>query len=209
MKHLKMLGLAAIAALGLMAFVGAGTASATTLATDVAGTIHYEAGTVIHSTLKPETSALLETTGGAEIATCTGSTVQGKLEDPVVETAGKKFVSGTWITGAIEKLTWEGCNQTTDNVNLGSLEIMQIGTEDRGEVRSKGSNVTLGVFGVSCTYGTGEGTILGNISGGEAPVLTINAILARSAGNTLLCPASGRWTATYIVTSPHTVHIVS
>jgi hypothetical protein len=203
-----MLGLAAIAALGLMAFVGAGTASATTLSTDAAGAIHYEVGTVIHIDLKSGTSDLLETTGGAEIATCTGSTLITKLESPAVETAGKKYPSGTRISGSIETLTWEGCNQTTDNVNLGRLEIMQT-TGDAGTVVGKGTNVTLGVFGVSCTYGTGEGTTLGTISGGSAPVIVINAVLARSAGNTLLCPASGRWTAEYILTSPHELHVVA
>jgi hypothetical protein len=208
MKHLKMLGLAAIAALGLMAFVGAGTASATTLSTDAAGAIHYEAGTEIHMTLKSGTSLLTETTGGAEIATCTGSTIKWKLEDPVVETAGKKFVSGTWVTGAINALAWEGCSQTTDNVTLGSLEIMRT-TGDAGTIVGKGTNVTFGVFGVSCTYGTNEGTALGTIHGGAAPELAINVILARSAGNTLLCPASARLTGAYMFTSPHEVHIVS
>jgi hypothetical protein len=197
MKHLKMLGLAAIAALGLMAFVGAGTASATTLSTDAAGTTKYAANQEIHATLKTGTSALLETTGGAEIATCTGSTVKGTIGT----------ATGTWVTGNIAALNWEGCSQVTNTVNTGSLEIMQT-VGNAGTVVGRGSNVTLGVFGVSCTYGTGEGTTLGTINGGAEPELVINAVLARSAGNTLLCPASGRWTATYIVTTPHALNIV-
>lgn len=49
MKHLKMLGLAAIATLGLMAFVGAGTASASTaLSTDSAGTISTRKARPLH-----------------------------------------------------------------------------------------------------------------------------------------------------------------
>lgn len=66
MKHLEMPGLVAIAALSLMASVGARTASATTLATDAAGTIHYEVGTVIHMTLKQGTSLATEFTSGAQ-----------------------------------------------------------------------------------------------------------------------------------------------
>jgi hypothetical protein len=85
---------------------------------------------------------------------------------------------------------------------------MQVGTEDKGEVRSKGSQVTLNIFGVSCTYGTGEGTILGTITGGEAPELAINAALPKTAGG-FLCPGTGVWNAKYIVTSPHAVHITS
>jgi hypothetical protein len=214
MKHLKMLGLAAIAALGLMAFVGAGTASATTISTDAAGTIKYPVGTEIHSTLKSGTSAILETTAGETVATCTTSTVKGKIEDPAVKTGEVEYPSGTWITGAISSLTWgepEGvggkCSQTTDTLTKGSLEIMQT-TGDAGTVVSKASEVTLTLFGVSCVYGTGAGTTLGTITGGEAPELAINAVLPKISGS-FLCPSSGRWTATYTITSPHALHITS
>jgi hypothetical protein len=207
MKNLKMLGLAAIAALGLMAFVGAGTASATTLSTDAAGTVHYEVGQEIHATLKTGTSALLEDTSNNPIATCTGSTVKGKIEDPVVETAGKKFPSGTWVTGAISALTWSGCSQTTTTTATGSLEIMKTGA-DEGEIVGKNSKVTLSVFGVSCVYGTSpEGTKIGTVKGGEAPELSISASIPRVEGG-FLCPSTGRWTATYIITTPHALHIV-
>ena len=81
MKHLKMLGLAAIAALGLMAFVGAGSASATTLFTDKAHTIVYKKGTTIHTTLQPGTSARLGETSGGTIATCLKSTTHGVTEN--------------------------------------------------------------------------------------------------------------------------------
>jgi hypothetical protein len=198
MKHLKMLGLAAIAALGTMAFVGTGTASATTLSTDAAGNTKYALGTGFILSLEPITSTLLETTSGGEVATCSRSTVSGSIST----------ATGTWVSGSIGILTWAECNQTTDTINSGSLEIMQT-TGDAGTVVGKGTNVTLGVFGVSCTYGTGEGTTLGTISGGEAPELSINAILSRSAGNILLCPSTGRWTANYIVTSPHAIHVVA
>jgi hypothetical protein len=196
MKHLKMLGLAAIAALGLMAFVGAGTASATTLSTDFAGTVKYAVGTTVHLTLKSGTSALYETTGGSEISTCTESTIHGSIGT----------ATGTWVLVNISGLTWGGCSQTTDTVTNGSIEIMQT-TGDAGEVVGIGTNWTLGVFGVSCTYGFGEATRLGTITGGEAPELWINAILPRTAGNTLLCPASSRYTTTYVIKSPHAVHV--
>lgn len=52
MNHLKILGFAAVTALGLMAFIGTGTASATTLSTDAAGTAKYPVGTTFHATLK-------------------------------------------------------------------------------------------------------------------------------------------------------------
>jgi hypothetical protein len=211
MKNLKMLGLAAIAALGLMAFVGAGTASATTLSTDAAGTVKYGVGTEISSSLKAETSALLETTAGEKIATCTTSSVGGKITT----------ATGTWVTGTLESLTWgdpegKNCSQPTKSLvteevegkkYYGKLEIMKTGA-DEGEVVGKNSSVTLSVFGVSCVYGTSaEGNKLGTVKGGEAPELVINAVLPKKEGG-FLCPSSGRWTATYIVTTPHALHVV-
>jgi hypothetical protein len=212
MRHLKILGLAAIAALGLMALVGAGTASATTLATDVAGTAHYTKGTVMDLSLKSGTSALLETTEGAKIATCTTSTAKGKFEGPVVKTGEVEYVSGTWITGAIEELTWgdpegKNCSQPTKTLANGSLEIMKTGA-DEAEIVGKNTSTTMSVFGVSCVYGTSaEGNKLGTIKGGEAPELVISAVLPRKEGG-FLCPGSTRATTTYVVTSPHALHFV-
>ena len=79
---------------------------------------------------------------------------------------------------------------------------------EKGTVLGKGSKVTLSVFGVSCVYGTGEGTTLGTISSGEAPVLAINATLPRIEGG-FLCPSTGTWTANYVVTSPHALYITN
>jgi hypothetical protein len=198
MKHLKTLGLAAIAALGLMAVVGVGTASATTFATDAAGTIKYAVGTEIHETQKSGTSGLWEKTNGEKIATCTGSTLKTTIESNN---------TGTWVGGAISTLAWEGCSQTTDNLANGSLEIMKTGT-DEGEVVGKNTKVTLSVFGVSCVYGTSpEGHKLGTIKGGEAPELVISAVLPRIEGG-FLCPTTAHFTWTGIVTSPHALHFV-
>jgi hypothetical protein len=194
MKYLKMLGLAAIAAMGLMAFVGAGTASATTLFTNSNNTSPYPAGTTIHATLEPGTSAILES-GSTIIATCTSSTVHG---DTTNET-------GTWIDGPITSLKFEECSQTTHVLATGSLEIMDTGG-NTGEVWGKGNSVTLGVFGTSCTYGTGEGVKLGTITGGQEPTLKIDATIPRTAGG-FLCPSTGTWTASYLVTSPHAVYV--
>src|SRR6478735_9962944 len=96
MRTLKMLALAAIAALGLMAFVGAGTASAATTcktkpnaANECPTGWHHPIGTIIHATLKVGTTANLETTAGETVDTCTESTIKshttttGGLNKPV------------------------------------------------------------------------------------------------------------------------------
>jgi hypothetical protein len=190
MKHLKMLGLAAIAALGLLAFVGAGTASATTLFKDAAKTEAYGAGTEIKSTLAPGTSALLKS-GSVTIATCTESSVAGTTAN----------ATGVTVGGEITSLTWGGCSQTTHTLANGSLSI-----DSEGNVTGKGNSVTLGVFGTSCVYGTGEGVKLGTLTGGSPAVLKINAQIPRIAGG-FLCPSPGTWTAEYIVTSPSPLYV--
>jgi hypothetical protein len=182
MKHLKMLGLAAIAALGLLAFVGAGTASATTLFKDAAKTEAYGAGTEIKSTLAPGTSALLKS-GSVTIATCTESSAAGTTAN----------ATGITVSIDIHIRVTGGCSQTTHTTALGSLSI-----NSEGDVTGKGNSVTLGVFGTSCTYGTGEG--------GSPAVLKINAQIPRIAGG-FLCPSPGTWTAEYIVTSPSSLYV--
>jgi hypothetical protein len=76
MKHLKMLSLAAIAALGLMAFLGAGTASAD-LYTDSRKTVKYKTGTTFFASLATGGSSILKS-GSIVIATCTGGGQIGK-----------------------------------------------------------------------------------------------------------------------------------
>ncbi len=154
----------------------------------------YPKGTKIVASLVTGTSATL-TSGGSTIATCTGSTVEGSTNAE----------SGSPLSGGISKLTWESCNQTTHTVANGSLDITNIG-KTNGTVTGTGNSVTVGIFGTSCTYGTGAGTHLGTISSGAAPILKINATVPRVAGG-FLCPSSGVWEAEYVVTSPHALYV--
>jgi len=194
MKYLKVLGVAAFAATALMAF-GAGTASATTLFTDEAKTIAYPSGTTIHATLVPGTSAKLTNTAGETIATCPKSTVH-------ITTSA---LSGNPLPGVLDKLTWEECSQTTHTVANGSLDVaFTSGTS--GTVTGTANQVTIGIFGVSCTYGTGEGTKLGTMTGGAEPKMAINAVVNKTAGG-FLCPSTGIWEAEYVVTTPHALFV--
>jgi hypothetical protein len=194
MKNLKSLGLAMLAATAVMA-TSANTASATTLFTDSAKTIAFPAGETFHATLKPGTSAKLTNTSHETLATCGGSTVHG--------TTSSK--SGAAIAIAIGTLTWEGCSQTTHTVAKGSLDVaFTSGTS--GSVTGTANQVTVSIFGVTCTYGTGEGTKLGSLTGGSEPIIAINAVVLKTAGP-FLCPSSGYWDAEYIVTSPHALFV--
>lgn len=199
MKYLKMLGLAAFAALALMA-LGVGTASATKLCTDEACATVYPVGTEIHASLRPSSTFRLTSPANTTVATCTTSTIKGK-------TSNKE---GATVSGPIEALTWGSagteCTVTTDTVAFGSFEIEKTGANE-GKVVGKGTEVTYKIFGTTCTYGTGLGTILGTIKGGVEPVLVINnANVVKTAGN-FLCPSTAFWDAEYIVTSPHAMFI--
>jgi hypothetical protein len=201
MKYVKILGLAAVAAMALMAF-GAGTASATKLCLNNLSTTacssHLATGGTVEGTLTG--SAILETTGGSTLDTCTGSTVSGKTTTTAA--------TGSSVIGDVETLTWTGCTFPTGTVAKGSLEIKHIAGTDNGTLTGKGQEVTIntGFFG-ACTYGTGAGTDLGTVVGGAPAKLTINALVPLVKNESGLCPAEARWTASYTVTKPNPVYI--
>jgi hypothetical protein len=200
MKYLKMLGLAAIAAMGLMVFLGASSASATVLCTTTdtpACLMPYGQLTVIDASLSG--SAILES-GSTTLDTCTGGTVKGKINN-----AGG---ASETVSGNIEELTWTGCTNTTDTTALGSLEIHYIENTHNGTVTGKASKVTVNTLGVTCTYGTGTGTHLGTLTGGEAPVLNISTTVPKIEGS-FICPSSASWTASYTITEPHALYVTA
>jgi hypothetical protein len=188
MKYVKMLGLAAMAAMALMAF-GAGTASATTLySTGVA----LPAGTTLHATLEGGTAVLSTTDGKTLVDTCTGSTVHGTTSN----------TSGTTVTGAISTLSWSGCTVTTDTLTNGTLHVAYNAETKVSTVTGSGSVVTVNFGGVSCRYGTGAGTHLGNLGTGT---LAINAVINEQAPTSFICPDTTKWVANYLITTPHDV----
>jgi len=193
--YLKTLCLSAITAMALLGLAGTGAAQAI-LYTDAAKTIPYSAGTVVDLSLKSGTTTKLTAGGGETEATCSESTAKGK----VANEPGEPLV-------VIETLTWGGCKQTTDTLAKGSLEIRWTsGTS--GEVIGRETQWTETIGGLSCTYGFGESTKLGTISGGEAPVLQIEATVKKISGS-LLCPEKPTLDAEYEVTEPHALYVGS
>jgi hypothetical protein len=186
MKHLKMLGLFAMAAVALMAF--AGSASAQTL-TAPTGTEYT--GTLSASL---EGSALLKA-GFAEI-TCTEGVVGGTV------TANTNIHA----SGSIDTVHFSSCKegQTVDTlVQTGTLTI----NRSTREVSGTGVAITTAVGGVSCVYTLGEtSNLLGtakntSVGGVDKVTLAINAKLPKKEGG-FLCASPATWTANYIVTTP-------
>ncbi|HEX5594125.1 MAG TPA: hypothetical protein VFX35_12355 [Solirubrobacterales bacterium] len=197
MKHLKMLGLAAMAIASVMAF-SAASASATEL---YSGATTLPSGTTLTSSLSG--TASLTTTSGTVLDTCTGGGVTGKT----TTAGGGEKVN---VVGSVEKagVTWSGCTKTTDTLEGGTLEIAWKEGKN-GTVTGKGFKVTVEMvaeFGGTCSYTLGTvGTNLGELKGvtgeKEHATLAINAIVNGASGNSFLCPADTKWVANYTVTS--------
>jgi hypothetical protein len=193
MKLSKILGVAAFAALALMAF--ASTASATTLETNG---VTQSGGVTIKSTAS--STITLESTSGVFSNTCSTSTVEGTTS----------VTSGTTVSGSISALSFSNCTHSpVVVVSKGSLSVERIGTTTNGTVRSSGAEVTVPVtiFGsvvsTTCkTNNTDIGTLTGSsVSGGSK--ITLSAIL--ECGGVL---PSARWTGTYTITG-HGIGVVA
>lgn len=216
MKYVKMLALAAVAVGALMAFVGAGTASASKICSTKVDPCpagqNWPVGTVIDFSLKKGTSAILTDTTGEVINTCTGSTVKGKITNAGSSTAT--------VTGTIEELTWTGCSFTTTTNHKGCLEIHNISktfngtvTSDPCDIDAQGrtnTEVTINtVFFGSCVYGIAAGKSIGDLTEGkyvkekeETAVFTANAVATKLSGSNFACPETAKWEATYVLTAP-------
>ena len=196
MKHLKMLGLAAVAAAALMAFTGANSASATVL-TSPAGTM-LAAGTEIHAV--SEEKPVLTTT--FKTVECNKSTVAGRVAN-----AGGATET---VRGLVETLTFEECNCTVKVIHKGALEIHKIGTGSNGTVVSDGATVTVNcstIFGtVHCDYetlNTDLGTLTGSTTTGGTATMDITAVIPIEPGESdEICPEESTWHAKYKVTTP-------
>ncbi len=213
MKYAKMLALAAVAASALLAFIGAGSASAAVICSTTgidpcpAGQ-KWEAGTVIDFSIPAGGSALLTETGGKTIDTCKTSTVKGKITEPGGE--------GKTATGPVEELTWGTCTFPTKTLTMAALEVKKIAGTSNGTVLAdeytpkgeKRFEVTINtvLFG-SCIYTVEPGASLGDLTEGKTgtetpPVFHANAVAKKTPTSPIPCPETAKWTATYTMTSP-------
>lgn len=198
MKYVKMLGLAAIAAAALMAFVGAGTASATELTCTEPEKVKVvcPAGTSIHA--EAESKVILHPPIGS--IECSQSTVAGK-------TANKGSATET-VSGAIEHLTFGECNATVHVLKNGSLEIhtQEASSNNNGTLTSSGAEVTVLFAGFHCIFGTNNtdlGTVTGSSTTGGTATLDIKATIPRIGGTSgIFCGSTAAWTGAYKANTP-------
>jgi hypothetical protein len=195
MKHLKMLGLAVMAAAALMALIGAASASATVICKNNLNTEKcsepYPVGT--KGTASLQGSAVMETLGGETLVTCTGSTVSSTLEN-----AGS---ATTTVKSSLSSISFTGCSTTVSVISPGSAELHHIPGTDNGTLTTQNTKVTTLIFGVSCTYGTGASRDVGTTVGGNPGSMTLNTTFPKVEGG-FVCPSEVRFTGKYVATSP-------
>jgi hypothetical protein len=205
MKYLKMLGLAAVAAMALMAFVGAGSASATVFCSTNTSPCpagqKWVAGTAPRFTVKAGTAGIWTDTSGNVVANCPQGEIKGKITN-----SGSATETVTTSVAASD-FTWEstgGCFNTV-TVEGGNLEIHAISGTANGTVTVSGIKITiyLEAFGVSCIYGFSTGADLGTLTGGgsNSATLDINTVFVKKEGS-FFCPGSLHWTEEFIQTQP-------
>jgi hypothetical protein len=211
MRHLKILGIAVIAAFSLVAFVGATTASATRLCstnTTPCGNV-YANDTVFTTHLKTGTNAVLTTSGGVinPTLTCNTSTVG-------VTNSNQGGGAGVAVLGRLTSLSFTGCSSVSPTGCSSSATVGSL-TGATGAIKyTSGMNGTLqltpplvgfhcpvGPNIVLCTFG-GSGTVDGTITGGNPAIVHIVNQSIATSGGTLGCPTASTWNAQYQTTVP-------
>lgn len=209
MKYIKVLGLAAIAATALMAFVGASSASATVLCKSAtspcpAGEM-YEPGTVIEGTSTnaeltsnlanvdckdSHTTAVTTTTGGA------AETVQGTITSLTFNECSTTQTPPLPCEVTVNNLPYHAEVHWTTGVN-GQLTVESDGSGSPGA-----SVVCAGV--ISCTFERALFTL--PVAGGNPATISANKIsLERTPfGGTPLCGTEAFWDATYTAVGVNT-----
>jgi hypothetical protein len=153
------------------------------------------AGTEIKGSLTGGTATLTDTEGHV-LDTCSGSSISGKTSNAGSST---ETVKGSVASTA---LTWSGCTVATSTTEGGELEIHSITGTTNGTLTAKKFKVSINtvLFG-NCVYTAGEGTDMGTLKGNTAgnATMEVNAIVTKVSG---ICNNTGKWVATYAVTSP-------
>lgn len=198
MKYIKMLGLAAVVAGAFMAFVGAGSASATGFlctTNTTPCTSKAAVNTEIKSKLKSAKAILTAGFGKVE---CSKSEVNGHTK-----TTGEGGSAGL-AEGPITTLAFSECNGTVTTEKTGSLSVSWTETMN-GNLTASGFQVHTVVAGVACTYG---GTVsekikfIGSPEAGKPAIVKAEEAPIPKVEGGFLCGEPAHWNAEYEVTTP-------
>lgn len=199
MKYLKILGLAAIAAMAMSA-VAVSSASATTLEE---GGVAKDNAITLTASLDPGVSAVLSLTNGDLANTCTTSHVHGTTETPFTRTR---------LTGKITTLSFSTCTRPVTVHKPGALAVEHIPGTTNGTVFSEGAEVTVGtpIGTLTCTTAA-AGTHIGTLTGATT-VGNPSAHATMDINGTINCgflAPSTSWKGSYIITTPTDLGVVA
>jgi hypothetical protein len=220
-KYVKMLGLAALAALATMAFIGATTASADTLCKSLLDPCpeaeRYAIGTeIVGLTLTGVPALLLVEEGGKKVIK---EECHSKTKGKTTENLG----AHTGLAGLIEELSFTNCKGLCPKAKGETpFKLEGFGLQQHILV-TKHSGVGLQpsaileectIFKVKCLYEViGESALLTIRSEGGATQLELHAEeipLLLSEGSSGLCPYhKGWWDALYLIETPNPAHLVA
>jgi len=204
MRNIRIFGLCLLALMAAMAFVGAGTASATKLCSVntspcPAGNT-YGKGTAIKAQLVPGGTSTMSS--GFVNITCTESTITGKTTSEGGAGA---------VTGSISSVTWKNCTS-----GLGACTASALNTPWPAEVSGSGGSGTMTISGAggkftcggtTCEYSTSKSSV--SVSGGNPATIKASSISFSKIGGGFLCSSTASWSGTYEATAPKPLFIVS
>ena len=205
MRHLKMLGLAVVAGLAAMAFVGASSASANIDICEFELPLTEE---ITNLTGCPTGYKNLLTTLLFFEAKATGPVLKGTIKEVCDESNTRVMNKGDGtLNGEVEWLSFTGncspCSTvTTEGLPYNgkiNMEGSEYYLESAGQAKLSGCT-----FGVTCKFGT-SGVKLKFVYGEHMAHNEFRAeeeVLTLLEGSKFLCGATGKWTANYVVESP-------
>jgi hypothetical protein len=195
MKHLKILGIAVLAAAALTTLAGAGSASATTLCKTATSPCseYWPLGTKFDFSLQG--TGLWEDPFKIKFQECTSATFTTVNTNTVGASVGMK----------VEVIHWGNpestCTRTTDLLAWGEMKVEWLSGTANGTLKDIGTEWTVG----ECTYGFPEWTTLGTLKGGNPATVEIEATVLPLKGT---CTTKYKWTAKFSI-SPSPLYIES
>jgi hypothetical protein len=195
-----------------MAFLGAGSASATVFCSETPtpnGACppgkDYPAGTIIHA--ETEGTTIYETLSGTVLDTC-----EETFKDSTTNTGG----ANETVTATIEELHWTNCTKVTVTLSKDHMEF-HAEENHNATVTLHNTSWTINTIFGSCIYGTGATLDVGTLThsgtgaggtGNEHATIDANSFIFKVGGNAA-CPAEIRQTAQYTVTAPKPLYIAT
>lgn len=196
MKYVKILGAVAAATVALMAFVGAGTASATVLCSSNTSpcAAPYGSGTRVSMSLEAGTEFRWRL-GFMEFV-CEQATMAGELTSP----GGV----GQGVTETLNNFSFGGCSGKVKTLKPGVLRFDATSGTD-GIVNGTGAEIEVEQMGISCVYGWNTAKVLGpytSTTGSSGPPTLVEEIEVTKIAGSFLCANPAHWEARFVQTTP-------